>query len=185
MKMIIIGGSAGAFNLIISILNGLDKEMKVPIIIILHRLKSAKTILEDSLQSQSHYIVKEAEDKEFVKAGHLYTTPSDYHLLLNENLSFSLDASEEVNYCRPSIDVSFESFSSVLRENSCGILLSGANQDGAMGLKMIAENGGKTIVQDSKEAEFSSMPRAAIEIYKNHTGCTLNHIIKKMNNYAK
>jgi two-component system chemotaxis response regulator CheB len=185
MKMIVIGGSAGSFNLILSILKGLDKEMKIPIIIILHRLKRAKTILEDYLQLQSHYLVKEAEDKEFVKAGHIYTAPSDYHLLLNENLSFSLDASEEVNYSRPSIDVSFESFSFVLKENSCGILLSGANQDGARGLKMIAENGGETIVQDCNEAEFASMPRAAIEIYKNHEVCTLNYIIKKMNNYAK
>lgn len=183
--MIIIGGSAGSFNLILSILKGLDKEMKMPIVIILHRLKNTKTVLEDYLQLQSHYVVKEAEDKEFVKAGHIYTAPSDYHLLLNEDLSFSLDASEEVNYSRPSIDVSFESFSFALKENCCGILLSGANQDGAMGLKMIAENGGKTIVQDCDEAEFASMPRAAIEICKKHKVCTLNDIIEKMNNYGK
>ncbi|WP_367769675.1 chemotaxis protein CheB [Flavobacterium sp. WC2421] len=185
MKTIIIGGSAGSFNLILSILKGLDKEMNIPIVIILHRLKNTKTILEDYLQLESHYIVKEGEDKEFIKAGYIYTAPSDYHLLLNENLSFSLDASEEINYSRPSIDVSFESFSCVLKENCCGILLSGANQDGAKGLKIIAENRGETIVQDCNEAEFESMPRAAIEIYKNHTVCTLNTIIKKMNSYAK
>lgn len=185
MQMIIIGGSAGSFNLILSILKGLDKKMNIPIIIILHRLKNTKTILEDYLQMQSHYVVKEAEDKEFVKAGHIYTAPSDYHLLLNDNLSFSLDASEEVNYSRPSIDVSFESFSYALKENCCGIILSGANQDGAFGLKIIAENGGETIVQNSNEAEFDTMPRAAIEIYKKHTVYTLNNIIKKMNNYAK
>lgn len=185
MKMIIIGGSAGSFNLILSILKGLDKEMNTSIVIILHRLKNTTTILEDYLQTQSHYIVKEVEDKEFVKAGFIYTAPSDYHVLLNENLSFSLDASEEVNYSRPSIDVSFESFSCVLKENCFGILLSGASQDGAVGLKLIAENGGQTIVQDSEEAEFASMPRAAIKIYKEHTVCTLNDIIKKMNYYAK
>lgn len=185
MQMIIIGGSAGSFNLILSILKGLDKEMNMPIVIILHRLKNANTILENYLQLQSHYVVKEAEDKEFFKTGHIYTAPSDYHLLLNKNLSFSLDASEEVNYSRPSIDVSFESFSFALKENCCGILLSGANQDGAIGLKMIAENGGETIVQDCDEAEFVSMPRAAIELYNKHTVCTLNNIIKKMNNYAK
>jgi two-component system chemotaxis response regulator CheB len=84
---------------------------------------------EEYLQLQSHYTVKEAEDKEFVKTGHIYIVPSDYHLLLNDNLSFSLDASEEVNY-RPSIDVSFESFLCFKRD-CCGILLSGANHDGA------------------------------------------------------
>ncbi|TDE05547.1 chemotaxis protein CheB [Flavobacterium hiemivividum] len=185
MRIIIIGGSAGAFNLILSILKGLDKEIDIPIVLVLHRLKNAKTILEDYLQLESHYKVKEAEDKELVKAGHIYTAASNYHLLLNENLSFSLDVSEEVNYSRPSIDVSFESFSFALNEKCCGILLSGANQDGAIGLKMIAENGGKTIVQDPNEAEFSSMPLSAIKIYNNHIVCTLSKIIKNINNYAK
>jgi two-component system chemotaxis response regulator CheB len=184
MKVIIIGGSAGSFNLIIAILKELNKEMSIPIVIVLHRLKSAETILEDYLQLHSHYIVKEAEDKEFLKAGHIYTAPANYHLLLNDNLSFSLDVSEEVNYSRPSIDVSFESFSYALKENCCGILLSGANHDGAAGLKIIAENGGETIVQDYNEAEFPSMPRAAIELYSNHSVYTMNTIIKKMNNYA-
>lgn len=185
MQLIIIGGSAGSFNLILSILKELDKEMNTPIVIVLHRLKSSKTVLEDYLQTQSHYIVKEAEDKEFIKAGYIYTAPSDYHLLLEENLSFSLDTSEEINFSRPSIDVSFESFSYVLKKNCCGILLSGSNEDGAIGLKIIAENGGETIVQDCNEAEYASMPRAAMELYKNHTVFTLKDIIKKMNCYAK
>ena len=183
--MIIIGGSAGAFDLISSILKGLDKNIDVPIIIILHRLKSANTLLEEYLQTQSHYIVKEAEDKEKVRNGYLYTAPSNYHLLLEENLHFSLDASEEINYSRPSIDVSFESFSRVLKENCFGVLLSGANQDGARGLKKIAENGGVTIVQDVKEAQYESMPRAAIAMYKNHEISTVRTIIKKINDYAK
>lgn len=185
MKMIIIGGSAGSFTLILSILKGLDKELNIPIIIILHRLKNAKTILEDFLQMQTHYIVKEAEDKEGIKEGYIYTAPSDYHLLINENLSFSLDTSEQVHYSRPSIDVSFESFSYVLKENCCGILLSGASQDGANGLKIIAKNGGMTIVQDYNEAEFSTMPLAAIEKYNEHNVCNLKDIIIKMNNYGK
>lgn len=185
MKMIIIGGSSGSFDLILSILQGLDKEMNMPIVIILHRLKNTKAILEDFLQLHTHYIVKEAEDKEFLKTGYIYTAPSDYHLLLEENFRFSLDTSEEVNYSRPSIDVSFESFSRVLKENCCGIILSGANQDGAIGLKAIGKNGGKTIVQDPNEAEFTAMPEAAIAKYKNHSVCALNNIIKKLNYYAK
>ncbi|MBC7846212.1 MAG: chemotaxis protein CheB [Flavobacterium sp.] len=185
MKLVIIGGSAGSFNLILSILNELDRDMETPIVIILHRLKNTSTILEDYLQLQSHYIVKEAEDKEFIKNGHVYLAPSDYHLLLEENLSFSLDTSEKVNYSRPSIDVSFESFSYVLKENCCGILLSGANADGAIGLKVIAQNKGISIVQDYNEAEYNTMPRAAIELYKEHTVLTVKDIIKKINNYGK
>jgi two-component system chemotaxis response regulator CheB len=91
-------------------------------------------------------------------------------------LSFSLDASEEVNYSRPSIDVSFESFL-CLKRDCCGIIR--CKSRWGKGFKMIAENGGESIVQDCDEAEFSVMPRSAIEIYKNHKVYTLNHIIKK------
>ena len=185
MEMIIIGGSAGSFNIILSILRGLDKNIQVPIILILHRLKNSDSSLEKHLQLNSHYQVKEAEDKEFAKKGFLYTAPSDYHLLLEENGSFSLDSSELVNYSRPSIDVTFESFSYVLKKKCCGILLSGSNHDGAKGLKLIAENGGISIVQDCKEAEFNVMPKSAIKIYENHNILTVNNIIKKLNHEAK
>jgi two-component system chemotaxis response regulator CheB len=181
MEMIIIGGSAGSFNVILSILKSLDKNMLTPIIIILHRLKNADSSLEKHLQLHSHYNVKEAEDKEVIKKGFLYTVPANYHLLLEENRQFSLDSSELVNYSRPSIDVTFESFSTVLKEKCSGILLSGSNHDGARGLKLIAENGGKSIVQDCNEAEFDVMPKAAIQIYGHHKVLTLNNIIKNLN----
>jgi two-component system chemotaxis response regulator CheB len=184
MKAIIIGGSAGSFNVILSILKDINKELKCPIVIILHRLKNSTTILENYLQIQSHYVVKEAEDKEFMQMGYIYTAPADYHLLLNENFSFSLDVSDKVNFSRPSIDVSFESFSLALKEDCFGILLSGANQDGAKGLKIIAENGGTTIVQDCNEAEYKMMPQAALDIYANHQEYKVSTIIKKINNYA-
>jgi two-component system chemotaxis response regulator CheB len=185
MKMIIIGGSAGSFEMILSILNGLDKQVKMPIVIILHRLKNSRTILENYLQVKSHYIVKEAEDKELMQEGYIYTAAADYHLLLNENLSFSLDVSDKIHFSRPSIDVSFESFSLVLKENCCGILLSGANKDGAQGLKIIAEGGGDTLVQDCSEAAYKIMPQAAIDLYNGHDVCKVVSIIKKINNYAK
>lgn len=185
MEMIIIGGSAGSFQIILSILKGLDKKMQIPIVIVLHRLKNVDSSLEKHLQSNTHYKVKEAEDKEIVEKEILYTVPADYHLLLEENGSFSLDSSELVNYSRPSIDVTFESFSTVLKEKCIGILLSGANNDGAKGLKLIAENGGTTIVQDCNEAEFDVMPKAAIQIYGHHKVLTLNNVIKKLNHETK
>jgi two-component system chemotaxis response regulator CheB len=181
MEMIIIGGSAGSFSIILSILKGLDKKIQTPIVVILHRLKNVDSSLEKHLQLYSHYKVKEAEDKEVVKKGYLYTVPANYHLLLEENRHLSLDSSELINYSRPSIDVTFESFSTVLKEKCSGILLSGSNHDGARGLKLIAENGGKSIVQDCNEAEFDIMPKAAIQIYEYHKVLTLNNIIKNLN----
>lgn len=182
MDMIIIGGSAGSFNTILSILNGLDKSVSVPIVIVLHRLKNCESSFEDILRNNTHYIVKEIEDKEIIKKGILYTAPSNYHLLLEENYTFSLDVSDLVNYSRPSIDVTFESASAILKEKCCGILLSGANNDGAEGLKLIAENNGTTIIQDCQEAEFDNMPKAAKLIYKSHQELNTTNIINKLNN---
>lgn len=185
IKAIIIGGSAGSFDNILFILDSLDINVVVPIIVILHRSKNTESFLEKQLQMRTHYTVKEVETSELMQKGYLYTVPADYHLLLEENLRFSLDTSETVNYSRPSIDVTFESFSEVLKEECCGILLSGSNADGANGLKRIAENKGITLVQDLIEAQFNVMPKAALEIYKDHQVLTCDQIIQKINQYAK
>lgn len=180
--VILIGGSAGAFNVILSILNNLDKSIDTPIVIVLHRLKNSVSSFEAILQRHSHYQVKEIEDKEALKKGFIYTAPADYHVLLEENLTFSLDVSELVNFSRPSIDVTFESFSTLLEEKCCGILLSGSNQDGANGLKTIAENNGKTFIQDCSEAEFNVMPKAAKNICNKHIELNTTTLIKVLNN---
>jgi len=185
MEVIIIGGSAGSYEYILSILDGLDIKLVIPIVIVLHRPKNTESFLEKQLQLRTHYTVKEAENNEFMQERYIYTVPADYHLLLERDKKFSLDTSEKVNFSRPSIDVVFESFSEILKVNCCGILLSGSNNDGAQGLKLIAENGGVTMVQDLTEAEFDMMPKAAVEIYKNHQIVSLDIIIKKINQYAK
>lgn len=180
--VILIGGSAGAFDCILSILKGLDKSIDIPIVIVLHRLKNAESIFESILQSQTHYRVKEIENNDILEKGMLYTVPSDYHVLLESDLSLSLDVSEAVNYSRPSIDVVFESFSLILKERCLGILLSGSNNDGAAGLKIIAENKGTTIIQDCTEANYNNMPIAAKKIYKYHLELNTKNILKLLNN---
>lgn len=181
-EVIIIGGSAGAFNSILSILNHLDKSIDTPIVIVLHRLKNTISSFEAILQRNTHYQVKEIEDKDELKKGFIYTAPADYHVLLEDNFAFSLDVSELVNFSRPSIDVTFESFAALLKEKCCGILLSGSNHDGAKGLKTIAENNGKTFIQDCLEAEFDIMPKAAKNIYPKHIELNTTNIIKALNN---
>ena len=180
--VIIIGGSAGAFNAILSILNSLDKSIDAPIIIILHRLKNTTSSFEAILQRNTHYQVKEIEDKDELKKGYLYTAPADYHVLIEDNLTFSLDVSELVNYSRPSIDVTFESFGILLKEKCCGILLSGSNQDGAKGLKIMHENNGITIIQNCNEAEFDVMPKAAKNSCNKHLELKTTNITNKLNN---
>lgn len=181
-EVIIIGGSAGAFNAILSIINNLDKNINIPIVVVLHRLKNTASSFEAILQRNTHYLVKEIEDKQKMEIGFLYTAPADYHVLLEEGNTFSLDVSELVNFSRPSIDVTFESFSTLLKEKCCGVLLSGSNKDGADGLKIMAENNGLTIIQDCNEAEFAIMPNAAKKIWNKHKELNTKNIIKILNN---
>ena len=107
--------------------------------------------------------IKEADDKEEIRPGFLYFAPPDYHLLIERDETFSLSIDARVNYSRPSIDVLFESAVYVWSSGLIGILLTGANNDGAHGMRLIKEHGGLTIAQDPATAEYPVMPKAAID----------------------
>ena len=108
--------------------------------------------------------VKEVEDKEFIVPNAIYVAPPDYHLLVEDEYSFSLDSAEKIHFSRPSIDVTFESVSEKFGQRAIGILLSGANADGAEGLGCIKEAGGITIAQDPASADVGFMPQQAINL---------------------
>ena len=108
--------------------------------------------------------VKDAEDKDPILPAHIYLAPPNYHLLIETNLHFSLDASEKIHFSRPSIDVTFESIAEMFGDKVIGILVSGANADGALGLKAIQQAGGLTIAQEPGTAEVDYMPKQAIII---------------------
>jgi two-component system chemotaxis response regulator CheB len=129
----------------------------------LHRKPSSDNVLVDLLNSKINWPVKEAEEKEVILPRHVYIAPADYHLLVEADRTFSLDASEKVNYSRPSIDVTFESIAGVYTSSVVAILLSGANADGVNGMKMVKAKGGYCIVQEPSSAEVDYMPRHAIE----------------------
>ena len=107
-------------------------------------------------------MVKEVEEKEEMLPATIYIAPPNYHLLIENDHTFSLDASEKVNFSRPSIDVTFESAAEVFKENIVCLLLSGANSDGSAGLKIVKEFGGAALVQDPDSAVVSFMPESAI-----------------------
>lgn len=107
--------------------------------------------------------VKEADDKEAIAVGTVYFAPPNYHLLVEDDLTFSLSVDEKVNYARPSIDVLFESAADALGCRLAGVVLTGANHDGAQGLRYIKGKGGMAIVQDPHTAENAYMPNAALE----------------------
>ena len=161
-KLIVIGGSSGSLEALMNIFSLLDANFDIPLIIVLHRNNNANTSLTQLLTVKTNLTVKEADEKESINPGYVYLAPPDYHLLIEQDGSFSLDDSEKINYSRPSIDVTFQSAASIYKEGLVAILLSGANADGAGGLTYVKKMGGIAIIQDPDEALFSYMPLQAI-----------------------
>ena len=160
-RVVMVGGSAGSLEVIVTMLSGLLNQ-RLAIVLIIHRKGSVHSSLADVLNLKSAVIVKEAEEKEFIRPGYVYIAPADYHLLIERDGSFSLDYSEKVNFSRPSIDVSFECAANVYGNRVVGILLSGGNADGVFGLKSIRKAGGLCVVQDPRSALVSYMPMHAL-----------------------
>jgi two-component system chemotaxis response regulator CheB len=164
VDVVTIGGSAGSMPGIIAILQALPVDYDFAVIIILHRLKNVHSEMHKVLShNRENLKIKEPEDKELIKKHHIYLAPQNYHLLVEEDKTFSLDYSELVHHSRPAIDVTFECLAHVYGQKMVGILLSGANIDGGAGLSKIIENGGSGIVQNPASAEYTAMPQAGID----------------------
>lgn len=163
-KVVTIGGSAGSLDVILSVLSSFPQNSGAVIIVVVHRKNDADSILADLISARTKIPVKDAEDKDVILPDHIYLAPPNYHLLIETNFHFSLDASEKIHFSRPSIDVTFESIAESFGDKVIGILVSGANADGALGLKAIRQAGGLTIAQDPATAEVDYMPKQAIII---------------------
>jgi len=162
VKIVVIGGSAGSLEVLFRLLPLLDKNVSVPILIVLHRRSTADSSLSELLGSKTILPLQEADDKDPILPGHIYLAPSDYHLLVGKDLDLSLDYSEKVNFSRPSLDVTFETVADVYGPAAVGIILSGANEDGTAGLLAIKKAGGLVIAQDPGTAQIPIMPENVI-----------------------
>ncbi|MFN8299249.1 MAG: chemotaxis protein CheB [Chitinophagales bacterium] len=163
IDVIVVGTSAGGLQAFSAICENLPGDYPIPILLVQHRLKEHNDLLEEVLQSKSRLIIKQADEKELAKPGIVYTAPPDYHLLVERDKTLSLSSDELVNYSRPSIDVLFESAAMAFGKQVLGIVLTGANADGAKGLLAIKNRGGITLVQNPEEAIFKNMPEAAVK----------------------
>lgn len=164
-ELLLIGGSAGSLEVILQLLPRLRLDLELAIVIVMHR-KNGESLLAGLLDDKTALPVKEVDEKEAIEAGNIYLAPADYHLLIEKDKTFSLDYSEKLHYCRPSIDITFETAAEAFGASSIAVLLSGANADGANGLKKIKEAGGLTIVQDPSEAVIAYMPQQAINMFR-------------------
>src|SRR5688572_9337871 len=163
-KAVVIGGSAGSFQGMVKILSQLPKGFPLPIIMALHRLKHVRHGFVEALSLKSVVPVTEPNDKEQIKKGGVYLAPANYHMSVELGNNFALSTEEMVNNSRPAIDITLSSCAFVYKEKLLGILLSGANRDGALGMKHIHERGGTTIVQEPTECMIDTMPKAALAV---------------------
>ncbi|WP_221391733.1 chemotaxis protein CheB [Dyadobacter sp. NIV53] len=162
VEIVVIGGSAGSLEVLFKLLPLLRPDLSLSIIIILHRRNSGDSSLAELLSTKTTLPLNEVEDKDAILPGYIYLAPSDYHLLIEKDYTFSLDYSEKINFSRPSIDVTFESAADIYGSSMAGIILSGANEDGTKGLKAIKNAGGITIAQNPDTAQMPLMPQHAI-----------------------
>lgn len=162
-QVVLIGGSTGSIDALLELLPGLRTALPFALIIVIHRKNTADSTLANLLSLKTRLSVREVEDKDVLQPGIIYLAPADYHLLVEQDGSLSLDDSEKVNFSRPSIDVTFGSAAEVFGPRLVGILLSGANADGTEGLSALKAAGGTAIVQQPETAHVAFMPQHAIE----------------------
>jgi two-component system, chemotaxis family, protein-glutamate methylesterase/glutaminase len=162
-QIIVIGGSAGAMTALTELLPMIPANFPLPIVIVVHLHPRQDSSHIERLGSLCALPVKEADEKELIQPGTIYLAPPNYHLLIEKDHTFSLSIDERVNFCRPAIDVLFDSAVQAYASHIIGVVLTGANNDGAVGLRKIKERGGLAVVQDPRTAETTYMPQAALE----------------------
>lgn len=164
-EIIVVGASTGGLKALQVLLSELPMEFSLPMVIVQHRGKDMETGLCEFLARRSRLPVREPEDKETLLPGHAYLAPRDYHLMIQSG-SFALSTESPVGFARPSIDVLFESAANEYQDRAIGVILTGANHDGARGLAAIKALGGLTMVEDPATATCRVMPDAAINLTK-------------------
>jgi len=160
--LVVIGASKGGVDAIERILRSLPATFEIPIVVCLHAHSDLGLAFIRAFDSCCQQCILEAEEKSTPLPGHIYVAPPDHHLLVERDGTFSISVDQKVRFARPSIDVLFESAAVAWGSELVGVLLTGANADGADGMRRIRECGGLTVVQSPDEADCPIMPQAAI-----------------------
>jgi two-component system chemotaxis response regulator CheB len=182
-EIAVIGTSWGGLAALHQILAGLSSSFQLPIVVVQHRHKDSGHLLPRVLQDDTKLCVCEVEDKAPIVGGNVYIAPANYHVLV-ERGHLSLSTDDPVAFSRPSIDVTFISAADAYRQNVVGVVLTGANSDGARGLKRIADRGGLAMVQRRETAESPTMPAAALRAVPRARSLTLDEIAAVLSSLA-
>lgn len=160
-EIAVIGTSWGGLAALRQLVAALPNTFALPLVVVQHRHRDSDQLLTSLLQDRTPLCVSEVEDKAPITGGTIYLAPADYHLLVEDG-HFSLSTDEAVAFSRPSIDVTFASIADAYGKRAVGVVLTGANADGARGLRRIADRGGLALVQRPETAESATMPAAAL-----------------------
>ncbi|PLX00623.1 MAG: chemotaxis protein CheB [Marinilabiliales bacterium] len=162
-SLMVLGVSAGGMEVLRKLLPFFGHDFPLPVVIIQHLHPNQGEFYLRYFNDHCNLNVQEAVETELVRPGNVYFAPPNYHLLIDLDKKFRMNVDPRVNFSRPSIDVFFESAAEVFKDQLIGVILTGANDDGALGMKAINDAGGYTIAQDPQTAEVYTMPLAAIE----------------------
>lgn len=179
--IVVIGASAGGLSALEVILRGLDTNIDVPIIIVQHLSPDSGDAIVNLLRKYSKIELTEPEDKEVLKGNHIYLAPADYHVMIENDKTVCLNLGPKENFCRPAIDVLFETAAEVYFEKTLGVILTGANKDGTRGCLSIKNFLGVVIVQEPAEALIPVMPLGIIESGAADYVLTLKEITRMLN----
>jgi two-component system chemotaxis response regulator CheB len=178
-SVVAIGTSWGGLAALTKLLGDLPADFGIPLVVVQHRSKDSERLLVQLLQDATDLHVCEIEDKDPLSSGIVHVAPANYHVLI-ENGYASLSIEEPVRFSRPSIDVTFASAADAYGSAAIGMVLTGANEDGARGLQHIVKRGGRALVQDPKTAEIPIMPEAAIRAVPTAEVLPLNRLAPRL-----
>jgi two-component system, chemotaxis family, protein-glutamate methylesterase/glutaminase len=181
---VVIGGSAGSVDGLLTMVERLPADFAMPIALVVHTPKELPNTLVNALGPRSKLPVREPFDKEPFVPGTLFVAAPGYHLLIERGPSFGFSVDEPVNYSRPSIDVLFESALDTFGARLVAVILSGANQDGARGLAALGRAGGVAFVQAPEKASAPEMPRAALEACPSAVALSLPDLLRRLMDVA-
>lgn len=184
IKIVSIGASAGGVDGLKQVLSGLKRPSNISVLVVLHFPPEGPNLLPEIYKEICAFDIKEAESGEKMQPETVYIAPPDYHLSAEQDLTLSLSSEDQVNFSRPSIDVLMDSVAVSFGPAAIGILLTGANHDGAQGMLRIHKLGGRTVVQDPQEAEYPAMPNSALELFRPTMVLTLKEINQMMSSFS-
>ena len=182
--IIVIGTSAGGVQALTTLVAGLPADLRAAVFIVLHIPSESPGLLPAILARESQLPVAHPVDGENITPGHIYVAPPDLHLLIERHHVRLVHGPKE-NLHRPSIDALFRSAARWAGPRAIGVVLTGALDDGALGMREIKQRGGLTIVQDPREALFPSMPKSVMQSIKVDYSVPLSEIAYLLDNLSR